>query len=78
MKDTTDYPCGIKSFRRKLKYGIYTFPLIGIEVLNKIPDEWIEDHPKKYHQAVKELNEYCDAIIVVYDELVKTARRRLY
>lgn len=56
--------------------GIKTYPTHQVK-RNSVPKEWRESNPKVYNESVKILNNFTIEICECYDNLIKTAIRKL-
>ncbi len=43
----------------------------------RVPPDWMHERPDKWREVVKELNDAADEITAAYNELVRTARRKM-
>jgi hypothetical protein len=43
----------------------------------RVPREWEQNDPERYHAAVNELNKHADMVFESHQELVRAARKRL-
>lgn len=56
--------------------GIETFPTHNVE-RNEVPPEWEYEQPERFKRVVDTLNNTADLICETYDDLVRTATRKL-
>jgi hypothetical protein len=56
--------------------GRYTFVLDNVK-WSKVPDEWRETNPGRYHEVVDEMNSVANRVSSAYGALVRNARAKL-
>lgn len=67
----------IEAAREFLTYlSLNTFPL-SQPTISKIPDEWRHENREHYDEVANRLNGDATKIVVLYEELVRRARKRL-
>lgn len=54
----------------------HTFP-VGTNGVQSIPRDWEFDNPKRFYEAVEEVNRSADEVWKAYDRLVRLARSKL-
>lgn len=65
----------IRIFSRGL--AEHTWPLEANPKLSSVPQEWEEDRPERFRQAVDEIHRAADEVEDKYSTLIRLARRRL-
>ncbi len=57
--------------------GTNMFPVNGNEGWFSVPPEWEDEQPERFFRVVEEIHKTAAEVCIRYDELIRTARRRL-